>query len=101
MTITSSVNPETVQVGKWICLQSIRHFGITDAVRKVERVAGQRVYFLNPKSGEKFRSMKTIEFVCDTESEALEVLAISDSQFAAFQDVKRVHADKLIALLCR
>lgn len=100
MTITKSIAAESVQVGKWVCLQSIRIFGITDAVRKVTRVSGQRVYFMGTKSGvEKFRLMKSIACVCDTEGEARAVLAISTSQIEAFEEVRRTHAEKLRALI--
>lgn len=101
MAITRIADSTTLVPGKWLCLEPVLNDGICSEPRKIIRVAGLRVYVVARDGSEKFRPIKSVAFVCDTEAEGMTLVDIQKSQLQALADVRAEHQKKVDDLLSR
>lgn len=100
MAILKATKTTPISPGQWICGDSLIRDGICKSPRKVTRVSGQRVYFLDRHGEEEcYCSRHTIQFVCDTKEEGDRMHAISEAQRRALDAVRDQHA-AMVAEIC-
>ena len=87
--------PTTIKVGQWVCLESVLLDRICDSPMRVARLTSTRVYLETKGGREIARAQTNVVFCCDTESQANQLFAISESQRLGLAQVRREHQKKI------